>query len=622
MDALEVVRHGMEACDMTSQNPPEHLIIYLLLRDGHTVPILDLDPESLKRACKATLQYGNVPLKHTTKLNAIVDCLGFDGDFGTYKREHWPKLEAFLEKHGMCERVDLFAQSSSPRLGFEHFKNKRRALTDRIFSSGFPQERLPTRAFTGYGFDWNVFDSIEREQRENPPALAHLEPGSEISFQEFMALYDVKPAPPESVAETRAWLWRRRIMLARQHSYMGDHLLDVQHVEPSFPLLYGGSEDDVLTAPGGAHPDFTVLADEDTLEAFGYFRALIDEGVEGWVEIHRYNDNLVILEGPGGTYDLLWRNLRAGTPPKFDGHAFGEEKHFDTWYYYQQGRWDERDTHEAEHHLYRDGRRTHPGTTRMLMEYCVSLGEYQGARVATKPTIGIPFTAADLGDSGELWVSDLITKEQLERFLTATDILEKMSDEDHAMHEAANWECGDKEPAGATYHMAKAYCDWLEAEHGIPVRLITHEEHRLIRPFALGLDGEERYRMLSDMDFPWERFPPRERLPSGLVWSTERFAAPDEDTPEFPPPSGFGGKSRKIWIKAENWPPKAKLSQDATRVTYKGIEFIDAWDVYEWCVHGIIGGRYWQGPMGAHTWGEYKNCRVNFRVVVPKGGAR
>ena len=590
---------------MTSQHPPKDLIAYLLLRDGHTVPIAGLDPESIKRARKATLRYGNVPLKHTTGLNAIVDRLGFDGDFGTYRREHWPKLKAFLEKHGMRERVDLFARATRAHLGLRAFYEMRRALSDRLFASDYPQERLPTRAFTGHGYDW---DELDKLWDAGPPTFLHPRP------QDIL---------PEGVEETRKWLYRYTpTCLLLHHSFMNDLLLDIPQPEPFIPKLYGDWEEHDVTPAGTYHPDFTVFRDEKTQAVMDVMRGFITRGDEGWIKIHRYNDNLAILEGVGGAYDLIWRNLRVKAPPTFDALRFGEERHFNTWYYYQQERWKERDTHEAEHHLYRDGHRTYPGTTRMLMEYCISLGEYQGARVATKPAIGIPFTAADLGDSGELWVSDLITRAQLQHFLTATDLLERMSDEDQAMHEAANWECGDGEPAGATYYMAKAYCDWLEKEHGIPVRLMTHEEHRLIRPFALGLDGEERYRMLSNQDFPWERFPPRERLPSGLVWSTERFKEPDEDTPEFPPPSGFGGKSRKIWIEAENWPPKAKLSHDAPRATYKGIEFIDAWDVYEWCMRGWIMGRYWEGPMGTRTWGEYKNCRVNFRVVVPKGGAR
>ena len=609
---------------MTSQHPPEHFIAYLLLRDGHTVPIQGLDPESLKRARKATLQYGNIPLKHLTGLNAIVDCLGFDGDFGTYKREHWPKLSAFLERHGMRERVDLFVQRSEPYIGFNLFWGKRRALADRIFSSGYPQERLPTRAFTGYGFDWDEFGPLYAAGTPNPRMWKPAEPGVEFTWEHREEFYESQGQPPVGMEETKQWLYSRTLTLNMQHSYMSNHLLEVARREQDVPMLYGAWEETAITPPGKGHPDLTVYQDEETLEAFKVLRWYLMQRPEGWVTVHRYNDNLVIIEGPGGAYDLLWRNLRTKSPPTFESNKFGEETHFDTWYYYQQGRWKERDEHEANHHFYRAHKRDYPGESRLLMEYFASTDEYNERRMPHRPSIGLRFTPVAVEDRGELWVSDLITKVQFERFLTETGHREEMRDEARAMHEAANWQCKDGEPVGVNFHLAKAFCDWLEGKHDIPVRLMTHEEHRLIRPFALGLDGSERYKMLSNMDFPWERFPPRERLPSGLVWSTERFKEPDEDTPEFLEKRVYFGKrpSRKIWLTGEDWPPKAKLSQDATRAAYEGIEFIDAWDVYEWCMRGWIMGRYWEGPFGLQSWGEYKNCRVNFRVVVPKGGAR
>ena len=46
--------------------------------------------------------------------------------------------------------------------------------------------------------------------------------------------------------------------------------------------------------------------------------------------------------------------------------------------------------------------------------------------------------------------------------------------------------------------------------------------------------------------------------------------------------------------------------------------YIDAWDVAEWVgsFPGKCANRYWQGPIGGHTWGAYKNLVTTFRVVI------
>ncbi len=85
---------------------------------------------------------------------------------------------------------------------------------------------------------------------------------------------------------------------------------------------------------------------------------------------------------------------------------------------------------------------------------------------------------------------------------------------------------------------------------------------------------------------------------------------------EFPLPSGVSDKSRKRWIASENWPPRARWRDPIPWSEYSGIRFIDAWDAYEWCSEKQIAGRYWEGPIGVESWGEYKNVKVGFRLVI------
>jgi hypothetical protein len=50
---------------------------------------------------------------------------------------------------------------------------------------------------------------------------------------------------------------------------------------------------------------------------------------------------------------------------------------------------------------------------------------------------------------------------------------------------------------------------------------------------------------------------------------------------------------------------------------YDGLDFIDAWDAYEWCQEkGWISGRFWEGQIAPNCWGAYKNVKVTFRLVI------
>ena len=213
----------------------------------------------------------------------------------------------------------------------------------------------------------------------------------------------------------------------------------------------------------------------------------------------------------------------------------------------------------------------------------------------------------------------MITKSQFEAFNQETGFLASFRPDSEESYNAANWKCGEDDPIGATFEWAIAYCAWFEKTYSVPCRLWTSKEHRFIRPFALGPEKSNHYERLRLGDFPWERCPPRYGLESALEWSVPRFLEPSEEVPEFGDGSGWGGTDRKVWIPEEQWPPSACLSESVVWKSYHGIDFIDAWDVYEWSDNGKAVGRYWEGPLAKQLWGEYKNCRVNFRIVISGG---
>jgi hypothetical protein len=68
---------------------------YILLRDGHAVPLSGISPDELKVGAKHRVLHPEKDhLKHRQTLNAIVSCLGFHGDFGTFQSKGW------LRRHG------------------------------------------------------------------------------------------------------------------------------------------------------------------------------------------------------------------------------------------------------------------------------------------------------------------------------------------------------------------------------------------------------------------------------------------------------------------------------------------------------------------------------------------
>lgn len=590
----------------TSDPNPSAPIAWLLLRDGHAVPIIGLAPDDLKAARQRAVQVPEAPLRYRPGLDAIVHSLGFRGDFGDYIHRHWPQIQTFLRDRRCGAPRNLFSSDDwdvAPFYFGPTFGPTRRQLADRVFVGDRP---VPSRVFLGVDVDWRVWDDRVR-------------------------LLDIESfAPPEQL------LIANRHDLLGQWGFLDDSLVagDVREVV-----------DRTYHAVSRSQAELDAHAAR-VLAAVRAFRAVFPEHGPGWVDLLRPDDNeqLVLLRAEDGTWDLIWRDLRADAPPPPDavpGHysihpddlpeLLAGEQDLIRRLYFRRKVWDEHEAHLAEQHFYDVGhtaaqrrlmsndevRRRWLGDTRLPVRRVVTAGAASNAGFHAVQILG-----------RTLFVSDLITVGEYQLMLAETGYLDRRAPGSEDWHRANDPAQVTPAPVGATWHDAQAFCAWKERPLGLQLRLPTLAELRALRPFY-----SQHYKHLSAHDFPWENWPPRPLgdlglddsdgqvwvpVPSAVIWSEPRFHEPEPGRPQLPDPSGWTVSShsngRKRWI--DDFPPRAAWAHDAL-AEHGGLHFIDAWDAYEWAQEqGQISGRFWEGGIGVDSWGAYKNVKVGFRVVI------
>lgn len=525
----------------------DDVISWLLLRDGHAVPLTSLEPDAIKHSARKTLEHPDHEIAHVQRLNAVVDSLGFRGNFSDYKARHWPTLRAQLDGRGLHHQVDLTDPGTNDLL---HNVGMRRALADRLFASGRP---MPTRVFTGYGHDWKAWDAMFD--------TVHMD----FRFDRWV--------PKPSEAANRRWIYAHRADLTAAHNFIGDQLVDAH-----------GSA--VMTEYPEVEPQ--------TLESVAAFRWFIGQRSDGWVDIvPTAAKNLVVLAGPEGCYDLLWRDLRTGPPP---AHVHDDRidplhpldrppvlvsglERFPTWLYYHRDVWFERDQHLAEQRHYDSGGRAgiaYPGVTTLLERHFTTLGKY----VATTAGLAQPpagFTTVAIGPK-RLFVSPLVTIRELDTMMSESGYRDRRRGD---VWESGNRQDLDTAPAAATWYDALAYCAWLSGRLGTSVRLPRSEEYRAWRP--LGSEAERRaeniVRVVTEME-PW----------SGVLGQPERT--------RFVGPLPWFHRS--------------------------GLDFVGAGDFFEWTLEPrTLNGVFDQPAFPLDSWGAYKHSKVGFRLVIDtiEGGA-
>ena len=582
---------------------------YLLLRDSHAIPLSGISPEELKTGAKRrVLHPEKEPLKHQRTLKAIVNCLGFHGDFGTFLSEGWPEFQRFLKRHGCTHQVGIFPADHGGCIDLyfsEHFGPRPRQLADRIFEAKAP---APQRVFLGYGVDWTVWDQ-GNGIHVPAAAIASLTGDADTARQRANDLFT------------------QRHDLAGQWGFLDDKLVDgpVRHVVDK---TYWETWVDPVERK--AH-----LA--KTTAAVAAFRAVFDGQRKGWVDILSYNERLVVLRGHNGGWDVLWRNYREIEPPQ--PSLIGRSNHLEVEdmpsrlmtesdlqrsIHFRQEVWEELEAHESEQAFYDRGgniqARQLSSTVDVRGAWLREQGKLPAPELLEWDGALPPGFRAAVVDGRKVAMSNLIDVGSFRRMLIETGYADRRA-ENREPSERANEGASDDTPIGASWVDAQAYCAWRERQLGVALRLPTREELRTLRPAY-----SPHYESMANRDFPWEVSPPRPlagldgqmdgcEVPSAIVWSEPRFLEPGPGVPAYPEPSGITSHSRQRWIK--DFPPRAAWKNPLPLTQYGGLTFIDAWDAYEWCQEwGWISGRFWEGQIGADSWGAYKNSKVSFRVVL------
>lgn len=349
-------------------------VSYLPLKQFHIVPIVALDPASLKASAKKA-KCDREKIKYNTLLNAIAKALGIKGGFAEYQRIYDSELVPFMKMHGMKKRVDLLKQRQK---GFDTYLTDitHQDLSERLFFSGL---ELPEKIFTGYNFDYKhtiddgvyYFNSkicINPKSRvlsvtEIEAICGKRDTYSPLEITESVGPYNLRSmvndgrssAMLKSIAE-------HNIKIAHSHptivldcpydkkslksfldlgkkDYEPDNaaiqasidqynhfasrtLLDVvvgsfiNDLDLSFNLL-----GDSLIYPA-KYPNEVELYLGNTTRAslnqdkefvsiqFDLFRNRIALGEDGWIEVIPFSNNLIFLKGSDGQYDFVFKNQR------------------------------------------------------------------------------------------------------------------------------------------------------------------------------------------------------------------------------------------------------------------------------------------------------------------------
>ncbi len=524
-------------------------ISYLPLQKFHIIPIINLDPASIKIAAKKA-KCDREQIKYNTLLNAASKALGIKGGFAEYQQTYDSKLVPFLKKHGLTKRVDLLKQRKK---GFDTFFEDitRQELSERLFFSGWS---LPEQIFTGYNFNYkNTLDDGDDyfnrvlctnhqtrvvEGDELKALLVDESSPSSFTFNERTGPHDLKNTSfynadilktiehNINIANSNSNVVHdcaydisplRHFLDANQEDYVPDDkakqagldryerfasrtVLDLvvgsfmKDLPQSFNLL-----GDSLVKPVKQSHEIELYlgnTDEASLNRdkalaktkFDLFRARIEQGCEGWVDIIPFNNKLVFLKGENGQYDFVFKNQR---DKAFEHQIFGKslkrsdipsfisEYQFLRWHYFEYQGWRYLDSHNSENLFYEKGNKSsgYPGSSTILQSYHVAEGNF--IPKPKKSSIKLSGFHEVLAENKPLMVSNLVTIDELNCFKEKnSDYLEYRVGDNL---ESVNDESDNALPATVTWFDVLAYINWFEKEVGVPVRLLNLSEYTVLR---------------------------------------------------------------------------------------------------------------------------------------------
>jgi len=414
-------------------------------------------------------------------------------------------------------------------------------VADRLFNSGLP---LPKRMFTGVGSHmfaakgYGTYDMSQLMLKNGSYGFGQVD--DYLDYAEKHARTVVIRANRQNgwSSDTPEFmdLTGNQILLHALSNYaggmynlLGDNLMAPYGGESVF-RLYKTTEDD-----RSSHQ-----------RIFNIFREEMERSVEGWVEIipFPHSENILFLKGSDGAFDWVIKDQRdkdySGNPlyPMLESEdlptAMKADSRLSAHLYFKRGVWLERLEHDAEDSHYENGGSASdwPGYKKMIER---EVQDKYGFSASRQPSGEVEpgFIPHRLNDFC-LMVSPLVTIDSFWEFFDESEW--KLQREERSTrsgfkidNDLSSVSPRDQGPfpAGVTWLDAVAYCRAYEKRTGLPVRLLTIDNWRDIRPSEEALGASRAVRALTG------RHPDSLRFIANPAWANNSNGLPFLCAPDF-----------------------------------------------------------------------------------------
>ncbi|MGZ0710090.1 SUMF1/EgtB/PvdO family nonheme iron enzyme [Coraliomargarita sp. W4R53] len=455
---------------------------YIPFKQYHIAELRDLSPDGIKKAARTARRKYNdrEELGQVTALNHLAKKLGVRGGFADYEREYESLLKPFMRKHGLKHREDLIKPRSEwcPSVNISPAQ-----IADQLFLGN---AKDVSRVFTGYGIDWA---GIDKEFYGSGPNFLKPEPHPQERSRLLRGERLLRTYPfegdwyPQHPANEIVQVLRIEVLSEVRSTLAGTIFPEDEFTSERVLALYRPSDYSTDNFEG----DRVRLL--RNLEAFQKWMAAVPVG---WVDVLRFNENLIFLRGADGAYDFL---VRKAKDRPFDHQVFGDALklkhapksndtyHYNRWLYFEYDGWEEMDAHKAEELHYAKGGTAKNYPQDALKQYLIDQGVYIAPERTTSSSDAFQphkehFHQLTLG-SRRMYVSDLITIGQFTEFMKDPQCdyrFERDTLKNVECWKSPNQNSSDL-PASVTWCDANAYAGWLSQRCGLPVRLLKESEY-------------------------------------------------------------------------------------------------------------------------------------------------
>jgi hypothetical protein len=470
---------------------------YFFTRESCSVPLNSLSLEEIKKSYSNELsKFG---IKRNRYYNLVAKTLGYQ-DWTIYKEAYEKEIIPFLEQKGLKKYTPKCIKSkevsrpigkdgslvpivSEYEFSLLQSKNKDikfsyRQIADRIFLS---EQITPNKIFTGYNS--KIFEKVIKEFYKL--GVPDFSPLKNLIGDTFLMFHD-----------------------NNKKEYVAQSYIKNSHITKLHKLVFSDNKIKLTLK------DFQYQFDEfcnnlksglynqDIFQDYGKFiNGLLNDCQSGWIEIIKFNENLFFLKAKNGNYDFVFKNLRdekfTSKFQKYIKHKYipslvNEEYDFNRWLYFGYKEknknpknikpfdiWLERDEHLSEIEYYQSNKKgNYPGLNQILKDFYKRKGVYSYYEKSSNNIIN-GFKPFDLEDK-TLYVSDLITIEEFDKFKIEYNYIDERSEELEDLS-VVNQETKDT-PVSVTLYDAIAYCKYIENKYKIQARLLYQDEYELICP--------------------------------------------------------------------------------------------------------------------------------------------